>query len=62
MKKTIKKKPKVELQKLKIKCSCGEYFDFHLHMCRLGGVSEYCGCKNCGDYCGRCMGYGYQGQ
>lgn len=48
-------KPLPEFRK---KCKqCKSIMGFHLHMCELGGVSEYIGCKECNDYCTRCKGF-----
>jgi len=54
------KKTKVSepLPKLKIKCkTCKKNMDFHLHYCEKGGISEYCGCEKCDNYCEKCTPY-----
>ena len=53
-----KKKKSIEIPELRIKCKkCKTVMGFHLHMCERGGVSEFCGCKDCDDYCTRCKGF-----
>jgi len=59
-KKNMPKKTKVSelLPKLKIKCkTCKKNMDFHLHYCEKGGISEYCGCEKCDNYCEKCTPY-----
>ena len=59
-KKTKPENKLIENNKIKTKCkSCKKTMAFHLHYCEKGGISEYCGCEECDNYCSRCKEYDF---